>query len=379
MTALVAQEVTSSYLSPLEDELTHNNDSAFFSGDTILFSVPSMDSLYIIDSFDEELRDSELGGGADANGGGSVKLQEHGHASGLFGLFRSGGGSKTVRAASPINRKEPAKRLLSCDTLLFSTVPQDINCDNFTDAGKAYENALTTIVSDLDLSAEVPDGDGTAQQTREVVMSRNSPKESYGMSLRATRDGRVLCTAVDCDSPADAVGIVPGDEVTCVNGFDVRGWPARYVAHCLVQGELACKVTIHHDSRMTQLLTLEYFGVSQHAVDVVVQSHSRMRQRRHMILHVDGPYGTSSTDVNRLGLAIRNGRISDVVSDSPAEAAGLTIGDVVVAVGTHDVVGYCDSEIYKKLYSIKGFFSITTMAEDDYRLKVNSMHISQAA
>lgn len=368
MTALMAN------LSPLEDDFTRDNGSSFFSGDTLLFSVPSMDSLYIIDSFDE-LRDSseELGGGADIMiNRDSEKLQGHEHASSLFGLFKAG------RPASPVNRKEPAKRLLSCDTLLFSTVPQDINCDNFTDAGKAYETVLTTIVSDLDMSTEAHDGDSITQQTREVVMSRNSPKESYGMSLRATRDGRILCTAVDCESPADAVGIVPGDEVTCVNGFDVRGWPARYVAHCLVQGELACKVTIHHDSRMQQLLTLEYFGVNPQAVDTTAQSH--MRQRKHMILHVDGPYGTSSdTDTNRLGLAIRNGRISDIASDSPAEAAGLTVGDVLVAVGTHDVVGYCDSEIYKQLYSIKGFFSITTMAEDDYRLRVNTMHISQAA
>jgi predicted metalloprotease with PDZ domain len=46
------------------------------------------------------------------------------------------------------------------------------------------------------------------------------------MSLRATTEGRVLVTAVDCGSPADEAGVAPGDEVLRVNGFDISGYGA---------------------------------------------------------------------------------------------------------------------------------------------------------
>jgi hypothetical protein len=62
-----------------------------------------------------------------------------------------------------------------------------------------------------------------------------------------------------------------------------------------------------------------------------------------------------------------------------AEAAGLTPGEVIVGIGSRNVAGYCDREIAAQLRRIKGFFSITTMGERDYRDMVNSMHISQAA
>lgn len=55
-------------------------------------------------------------------------------------------------------------------------------------------------------------------------------------------------------------------------------------------------------------------------------------------------------------------------------------GEVIVAVGTHDVVGYRDADIISRIQRIKGFFSITTMAEEDYReLLMKTMHISLAA
>lgn len=96
----------------------------------------------------------------------------------------------------------------------------------------------------------------------------------------------------------------------------ISRWPARNVAQCLVQGELACKLTVYHDPQLQKLLTWENFGYS--STGNTLQNESGVRQHKYMILRVDGPSHGQSTDDQTLGIVLRNGRVHSVTPDSPA-------------------------------------------------------------
>lgn len=217
---------------PLDDHSSWTPDDVrLASGDILLFSVPSVECLYVISSFDNA-EDDPIDPMLVAKDGESEEQLGKSKSNSGFFSFLSGGSNSQPEQQQPsvVYRKEPAQRQFSCDTLLYSN-PSEICLDNFTDSATAYDCQLGSTAGESNNftpATREPLGPEcypfASAWTREVVLHRNSPKESYGMSLRATRDGRVLVTAVDCESAADECGILPGDEVLSVNGFDVRGY-----------------------------------------------------------------------------------------------------------------------------------------------------------
>lgn len=234
----------------LEGECSWN--SHVLAGDTMMFSAPSLESLYIIDSFEERLNDLEAS---------PEQVRESDHVSpkvaqkkqkkskSYFGSWFGGSSSSQKEHDTTEYGELTLGRRPSCDILLYAAPASAAGCDNFTNAGLTYETNLIAPASEPETSHSVPKisivGNGmhygdilTSTFTRDVVITRDDRDHSYGMYLRATRDGRVLCTGVDPESLAAQAGIEMGDELLIVNGYFVRGYdaPRQLLSKSIVYG-----------------------------------------------------------------------------------------------------------------------------------------------
>ena len=245
-------------------------NSHVLAGDTMLFAAPSLESLYIIDSFEEPLNELEvtheraisdpaLSPLPSRRGGKRGKGKQH---TSFFGSWFGGSGSHSKDSDMSASEDEDdlaLSRRPSCDILLYTApatlLPSD---DSHDDKGattpliapacepdsapgqwgkqkSALAATAPTIATSTPASPSVRmakrSGIDTSHITeREVILSRDDRSHSFGMYLRATRDGRVLVTGVDPDTPASRSEVEVGDELVVVNGFCVK----RCVCACVV-------------------------------------------------------------------------------------------------------------------------------------------------
>jgi S1-C subfamily serine protease len=137
----------------------------------------------------------------------------------------------------------------------------------------------------------------------------------------------VLISAVEPGSPADEAGLVRGDILLEVNGNAVNNlFELQTTLGELAPGESAKLTVLHGDETLT--LSAELGDNSGLAYLGVNTCGGPMGDS----MMFNSPMGDLKLDVIAQGA-----RITEVIADSPAEAAGLQVGDVILSVGGDEV------------------------------------------
>lgn len=139
--------------------------------------------------------------------------------------------------------------------------------------------------------------------------------------VAGSEDVRPVIGAVAPDSPAAMAGLQSGDELTRVGDKNVRGWEQA-------------------------LMALLNAGVSDPVVKLEVETASGQRAQRTLDLHGAKPLGDEPNYLKVLGISPWMPTLPAVIGtalpDSPATAAGLEVGDRIVAIDGHAIGDWTD-------------------------------------
>ena len=191
-------------------------------------------------------------------------------------------------------------------------------------------NTVKAIVADLERDGKVERGYlGVAAQAITGEMSK---------AMHLTRDGGALIASVEADSPAAKADLKPGDVITAVNGKTVTGPHDLAVDVADVKPGTSAKLDILRDGdKRTVTASVAEMPADKTASNGDDQGKAGHGERHGRVGLALAPLSPEARDHLSLPEGTKGAVVADVRSGSPAEAAGVQAGDVVLGVGTTSV------------------------------------------
>ena len=159
-----------------------------------------------------------------------------------------------------------------------------------------------------------------------------SPTTAEAMHLKQT-DGALLA-GVQPDSPASEAGLQPGDVIQSVNGTKIANPRDLAVNVAGIQPGHEAHLTVLHDGQNKDVTVKVGSLPNDQTASNDHQGSGDHHERLGLSLAPLSPDARSQLDVPD---SVKGALVQNVQPGSPAEAAGLQAGDVIVGVGTHAV------------------------------------------
>ena len=163
-----------------------------------------------------------------------------------------------------------------------------------------------------------------------------------GVTAGASRDGRVMVSQVDRNSPAAEAGLRSGDEIAAVNGARVERIQQLSQLVNESQPNALLSLSVWHDGRMHTLTArLQNAGNQQQTYSQrgsSTQGNGRTNDDTvYYHGHERGSLGVALSEGTRHGV-----RVATVFPNSPAQQAGIQPGDRLTRIDGQPIYNYRD-------------------------------------
>lgn len=182
------------------------------------------------------------------------------------------------------------------------------------------------------VSAQLEHGGKVTRGYAGVEAQTITPATAQAMHLKQT-DGALLA-GVQPDSPAAEAGLQPGDVIQAVNGTKVANPRDLAVTVSSIQPGQEAHLTVLHDGQTKDVSMKVGSMPNEQTASNDARDNGDRHQRLGLALAPLSPDLRGQLDVPD---GTKGAVVQGVQPGSPAEAAGLQPGDVIVGVGTHAV------------------------------------------
>jgi hypothetical protein len=160
---------------------------------------------------------------------------------------------------------------------------------------------------------------GRGQQDNRPGQTARAPQAFIGIAYQPVETG-IEVTEVVAESPAEAAGLQVGDIVNAINGISIDGSSLRFVLGGLAAGDTASLSITRGEETLSVDVTLAEAPVREPIREL------RFENRPQLGVALESTEDDSGASV------------AEVVEGSPAEAAGLQVGDVITAINGVEVL-----------------------------------------
>jgi serine protease Do len=187
-------------------------------------------------------------------------------------------------------------------------------------------NTVRTVVAQLEHDGHVTRG--------YIGVAAQQVNEGMSHALHLSEAGGALIAGVVSDGPAAHAGLAPGDVILSVNGTKIADPRALAVQIAAVKPGDAARLEVVRDG---QKQTLTATVAEQPAETRVADAGSAEHGQRARLGVALAPISPEAREQLNLPRDTKGAVVADVQSGSPAEAAGIRSGDVILSVGTKTV------------------------------------------
>jgi serine protease Do len=182
------------------------------------------------------------------------------------------------------------------------------------------------------VSAQLESGGKVTRGYVGVEAQTISPATAEAMHLKQT-DGALLAN-VQPDSPASEAGLLPGDVIQSVNGTKVANPRDLALNVAGIQPGQEAHLTVLREGQSKDVTVKVGTLPTERTASADKQGSGEHRERLGLALGPLSPDARNQLDVPD---SVKGALVQNVQPGSPAEAAGLQAGDVIVGVGTRAV------------------------------------------